>query len=103
VESAERDFRLDVVSPEIGKLLHDRGCYLDPPDLLWGFDKAHAEAAEIAARTIFRLCLEEMEQSRPLAESGSPLMAKHVLNCVFGLLINGVPAVAQNENTEFFR
>jgi ankyrin repeat protein len=63
---AERDFLRDVVFPELEERLHQYGGFLDPVDLRWGIDPSRAGDQESEERQILRLCLEEIDQSRPL-------------------------------------
>ena len=63
---AERDFLRDIVFPELEERLHQHGCFLDPVDLRWGVDPAQSGDRENEERLILRLCLEEIDRSRPL-------------------------------------
>jgi ankyrin repeat protein len=63
---AERDFLRNVVFPDLEERLHQHGCFMDPVDLRWGVDPSHAVDRESEERLILRLCLEEIDRSRPL-------------------------------------
>src|SRR5262245_4390908 len=62
---AERDHLVQVVFPELEERLGARRCTLEPIDLRWGVDTAALPGEEEKERAVLRVCLDEIERSRP--------------------------------------
>jgi hypothetical protein len=62
---SERDFLRRVVFPELEERLRERGYHLDPIDLRWGLELPQDGGQESEERQILRLCLDEIDRSRP--------------------------------------
>jgi hypothetical protein len=61
----ERDYLWRFVFPWLGEYLAQRCVHLEPIDLRWGIDSASLDHAELKERHILRVCLSEINRSKP--------------------------------------
>jgi len=62
---AERDWLRHRVLPELEERLRARRCHLEAIDLRWGVDTADAREEEAKQLLVLKVCLAEVERSRP--------------------------------------
>lgn len=62
---AERDYLRNVVFPALSERLESRRVHLEPIDLRWGVDTSDVEAAHSRELEVLKVCLAEVERSRP--------------------------------------
>jgi len=62
---AERDYLSRFVFPELEERLRKRRCHLEPIDLRWGVDTRDLADEEAKELEILKVCLDEIERSRP--------------------------------------
>jgi len=62
---AERDHLRHFVFPELEERLRSRRCHLEAIDLRWGVDTADAGEEEAKQLLVLKVCLDEVERSRP--------------------------------------
>jgi tetratricopeptide (TPR) repeat protein len=62
---AERDWLRERVLPELEERLRERRAHLEPIDLRWGVENLSAEDEEAKELIVLKVCLDEIERSRP--------------------------------------
>ena len=62
---AERDWLRERIIPELAERLRERHAHLEPIDLRWGVENLSAEDEEAKELIVLKVCLDEIERSRP--------------------------------------